>query len=260
MAHFYQYIKGGSTFRDDIRTPAQARKHKQVYPSVTTILSIIKDPFLDGIYKPRKTTELARQYPNMDWQDVSDLVYGLREHPTTGEQIPSSEFGTAVHKRIEDYVLFDLQYPFGTTIDEMDRSIWDDWAKPFVDWYKEHNVKPIAAESVVSCSRVKTAGSVDFIGRWSNGKGNFFLADYKCRSCNGGKPKFYDKDCYQLAIESYFLKQQKGMSYLPECISVCIDTDTCKHHHKKWTNAELYNGIKIAKLCSKLYWETRMKK
>lgn len=260
MAHFYQYIKGGSTFRDDIRTPAQARKHRQVYPSVTTILSIIKDPFLDGIYKPRKTTELAREYPNMDWQDVADLVYGLREHPTTGEQIPSSEFGTAVHKRIEDYVLFDLQYPFGTTIDEMDRSIWDDWAKPFVDWYKEHNVKPIAAESVVACSKVKTAGSVDFIGRWSNGDGNFFLADYKCRSCNGGKPKFYDKDCYQLAIESYFLKQQKGMSYLPECISVCIDTDTCKHHHKKWTNDELYHGIKIAKLCSKLYWGTRMKK
>jgi len=258
MAHFYKYGKSKTLFQEDVTTPAKARKKQGVYPSVTTVLSVIKDPFLDGIYKPKKTTELAREYPNMDWRDVADLVYGLREHPTTGEQIPSSEFGTAVHKRIEDYVLFDLQYPFGTTNDEMDRSIWDDWAKPFVDWYKEHNVKPIAAEAVVACSKVKTAGSVDFIGRWSNGEGNYFLADYKCRSCKGGKPKFYDKDCYQLAIESSFLQQDKGISYLPECISVCIDTDTCKHHHKKWTKAQVQHGIKMAKLCSKLYWGTRM--
>lgn len=260
MAHFYKYGKSKTLFQEDVTTPAQARKKRGVYPSVTTVLSVIKDPFLDGIYKPRKITELAREYPNMDWRDVADLVYGLREHPTSGEQIPSSEFGTAVHKRIEDYVLFDVQYPFGTTIDEMDRSIWDDWAKPFADWYKENKVRPIEAEAVVACSKVKTAGSVDFIGKWDNGNGEYFLADYKCRSCKGGSPKFYDKDCYQLAIESLFLKQIKGLPYLPECISVCIDVDTCKHHHKRWSKDQVEHGIEMAKLCSKLYWGTRMKK
>ena len=260
MAHFYKYGKSETLVQEDVTTPAQARKKRGVYPSVTTVLSVIKDPFLDGIYKPRKITELARQYPNMDWRDVADLVYGLREHPTSGEQIPSSEFGTAVHKRIEDYVLFDVQYPFGTTIDEMDRSIWDDWAKPFADWYKENKVRPIEAEAVVACSKVKIAGSVDFIGKWDNGNGEYFLADYKCRSCKGGSAKFYDKDCYQLAIESLFLKQIKGLPYLPECISVCIDVDTCKHHHKRWDKDQVEHGIEMAKLCSKLYWGTRMKK
>tara|TARA_R100001163_G_C5046216_1_gene183518 strand:+ start:707 stop:1483 length:777 start_codon:yes stop_codon:yes gene_type:complete len=257
MAHFYKYGETKSLFMDEIKTPAQARKCKDaVYPSVTTILSIIKDPFLDGIYKPKKITELARQYPSMYWMDVADLVYGQRQHPTSNELIPSSEFGTAVHKRIEDYVEFDLEFPFGTTKHEMDRSIWDDWAKPFVDWYKEKQVQPIASEQVLACDKVKTAGSVDFIGRWKDG--GFFLADYKCRSCKGGKPKFYDKDCYQLAIEALFLKQDKALGYMPECISVCIDTDTCKHYRKHWKKSEVLHGIKVAKLCSKLYWGTRM--
>ena len=55
MAHFYKYGKTKSLFQEDITTPAKAKKIRGVYPSVTTVLSVIKDPFLDGIYKSIRT-------------------------------------------------------------------------------------------------------------------------------------------------------------------------------------------------------------
>lgn len=253
MSHFYKISKGSGTFMEDVHTAPQAKKHKGVVPSVTTVLGVIKEPFIHNIYRPKKITELAREYPNMNWRDISDMVYGLRKHPQTGEMIPSSEFGTTVHKRLQDYVDFSID-PDGH--DVMARSVWDDWVDPFMNWIHENNVKPYDTERVVSCNRVKIAGSVDFIGQWEDGR--FFLADYKCRSCTRDIPKFYSKDCAQLAIESLFFSQEKDLDYIPECISICIDTETAKHHHKMWKALDVAKGIRIAKLCSKLYWETIM--
>ena len=252
MAHFYKYNNGDPFFIKEVETPAQAKKLKQVFPSVTTVLGVLTDPFIDGRYKPMKTTELSRQHPNKTWEQIKDLVYGLREHPVTKEMIPSSEFGTEVHKRIEEYVLFDLgkQKNIGD-------SDWDEYAIPFVDWYRNSEIVPRFAEKIVTCSRVKTAGSVDFIGQYKDR--TYFLADYKCRSCKDNTPKFYLKDKCQLGIEALFLKQELNLNYIPECISICIDTNTAKHHHKVWKLDDVLHGIKITKLCSKLYWETRMK-
>ena len=73
MSHFYKYNRGKPIFLEDVATPAQARKVKGAWPSVTTVLGIIKDPFLDSIYKPRKITELARELPDLNWRDISDL-------------------------------------------------------------------------------------------------------------------------------------------------------------------------------------------
>ena len=103
MAHFYTAEKL-PRFLEGIDTPAQARKNKKAWPSVTTVLGLVKDSFLDSIYIPSKTVELARDENLKDrsWQEIKDMTYGFRKHPWTGEDIPSSEFGTAIHKRIED--------------------------------------------------------------------------------------------------------------------------------------------------------------
>ena len=74
MSHFYNCTDVLEPFfEENITTPAQARKVRKVYPSVTTVLSIVKDPFLDSIYKPRMITELAREYPDLAWQDVAHM-------------------------------------------------------------------------------------------------------------------------------------------------------------------------------------------
>ena len=252
MSHFYKYNKGNPIFLEDVATPAQAKKIQGAWPSVTTVLGIIKDPFLDGIYKPMKITELARELPSMHWRGIADLTYGTRESPVTGEQIPSSEFGTAVHKRIEDFVLADMDARLPS-----DKTPWDGWARPFIDWYIDNDVTPVAVEHMLGEGAVKIVGSVDFIGKDASGEA--FLADYKCRANCKGTGKFYPKDLYQLAIESWMLSKRPKMDYIRGCISICIDCDTKKHYHKVWSAEQILEGVEIAKLCSKLYWRTRMK-
>jgi len=254
MSHFYKYNAGNPKFLEEIRTPAQAKKSKGVMPSVTTVLSVIKDPFLNDIYQPREITRLAREHPNLGWGSIKDLTYGLRKHPTSAKMIPSSEFGTAVHKRIEDHVLADVNSKRA----DPELNTWDDWAMPFVQWYRKEGVEPIAAEYMIGNPRIKIVGSVDFIGRDRGGE--VFLADYKCRANCKGKAKVYDKDLYQLAIEAWMLKEATNpvLDYIPGCISVCIDSDTCQHFHKVWSPEEILHGIEVAKLCSKIYWKTRM--
>jgi len=254
MAHFYNCKDTTDpSFEPDIETPAKARKVNKVYPSVTTVLGIVKDAFLDSIYKPRMMVDLARKNPFLPWQELERMTYGFRKHPATNEDIPSSEFGTAVHKTIEDMIeslIWDRmrELPEGRE--------YDDWAEPFYQWVLDNDVKPIACERIIADNRIKIAGSVDFIGHDSDGK--VFLADYKCRTNTKGKAKTYDKDCQQLAIESWMLMKQHKLDYLPSCISVVIDCDTKKHHHKVWTPDEMQKGIKVAKKCAELYWLLRM--
>ena len=115
----------------------------------------------------------------------------------------------------------------------------------------------IDCEYIISDSRFKIAGSVDFIGLDKDEK--VFLADYKCRSCDG-KGKFYGKDCKQLAIESVMLAKKLKLNYNPKIISVCIDTNTAEHYHKTWSDNEFNHYLECAKLSAKVYWQERMLK
>ena len=256
MAHFYNCKDAQNPlFEENVGTPFQAQKKgKKVYPSVTTVLGIIKDEFLDSIYKPRMMYELTLQGKGSCWQEVERLTYGTRTHPDTEETISSSEFGTSVHETIEDMInslIYDdiRQLPHDHTYDE--------WGTPFYEWVLENNVKPIACEKLVSNNRIKIAGSIDFLGY--DEEGMLFLADYKCRTNTKGKAKTYAKDCEQLAIESYMVMKDYKLDYLPSCRSVIIDCDTKGHHHRVWTDEEMKWGIQNAKDASRIYWNKRMK-
>ena len=254
MAHFYNCKDASDPkFESAISTPAQAKKKNKVYPSVTTVLGIVKDSFLDSIYKPRMITQLAREFPDLVWQDIERLTYGTREHPVTGDTIESSEFGTTVHKAIE----LQIDYGFLYSDKRPKPTVWDKWSMPFIEWIQAEGVKPIACEKLIAKNRKKIAGSVDFIGHDQDGK--LFLADYKCRTNTKGKAKTYDKDCQQLAIESFMLMKEHNLNYLPKCRSVIIDCDTAKHYHKDWSEEDMQKGIKVAKKCAELYWLLRMK-
>ena len=253
MAHFYNCNDiRNPEFEPDIETPAKARKQHKVYPSVTTVLGIVKDAFLDSIYKPRMITSLAREHPILAWQEIERLTYGTRTHPITGDTIESSEFGTTVHKVIEQHI----DYGFLYSDQQPKSSVWDEWALPFLEWIQAEGVKPIACERIIANNRIKIAGSVDFIGHDAEGK--LFLADYKCRTNTKGKAKTYDKDCQQLAVEAFMLMKEHNLEYLPSCISVIIDCDTKKHYHREWSQEEMQKGIKVAKKCAELYWLLRM--
>jgi hypothetical protein len=250
MAHFYDCNDTLDSFLlEDVTTVAQARKVRAAYPSVTTILSICKDEFLDGIYKPSKMVELGRENPYCTG-GKSTPVLRTTSAPCRWIGNTFFEFGTSVHKRIEELVQAKLH---GHDIGE---SPYQEWAAPFLEWIEACGVKPIATECVVADRLLKIAGSVDFIGYDSEGK--LFLADYKCRTNTKGKAKVYDKDCEQLAIEAFIVQRQHGLEYTPECRSVIIDCETKKHWHHVWNAKDVKAGIANAKLMAKLFWNKRM--
>lgn len=252
MSHFY-CLDHAPYLIKEAKTPAQARKIKKqeglkkVYPSVTTVLSICKDEFIDTIYKPSKLVELARMEENWrkSWKDIEQLTYGTRECPETGTQIPSSEFGTNVHKRMED-MIWDKYYGKPN----YKPTAYDEHCELFLDYMEEHEVKPIATEYMVSCNRMKICGSIDLVAEKDGEK---VLYDYKCRTgvTKKGKPIVYPKDLWQLAIEAKILGALS-------IVSVIIDCDTKEHFHYKWTEEQMKHGTEIAKLCAKLYWMLRM--
>ena len=252
MAHFYDCSDMDSLeLKEEITTPTQAKKFgKKIYPSVTTVISsTIRDPFLDVIHKPRSLVKFARmeEHADKDWRALEKLCYGERECPETGDMIPSSEFGTRVHKCAEK--LLDA-YRYNDEYEEDEH--YDPYAMPFLDWVKERGHKVIATEYMVADKLIKLCGSVDVILKGGS-SGKMMICDYKCRKSK----QFYDKDLWQLAIESEMLRR-KGLDYRPSCVSVCIDVTTKKHHHKLWSDEEVENAIQIMKWISKLYWKIRM--
>lgn len=246
MAHFYATQAKTPSLVEDVQTPAKAKKIEGMMPSVTTVLSIVKDDFLHGIWMPQKITEIARENPDIGYEEVVELTFGLRKHPGNGKMIPSSSFGVCTHKRIEEI------------LDGTEDTVLDDftpWAEPFIDWVEENDVQVIATEYIIVDHDLKIAGSIDFLGKDADGQ--VFLADYKCRSTSG-RGKFYEKDCQQLAVESRAVRKEMDLDYDPEIISVCICTETKKHYHKKWSEKDYKKHLRTAELCAELYWNSKM--
>lgn len=249
MSHFYD-CESEPVLLPEVTTPAKARKAgPEVYPSVTTVLGIMSDPFLDSIWKPREITRIARELPDLEWQEVSQLTYGTRDHPASGEKIPSSEFGTAVHKAIEVMLNGDELDP--------ETAPFYGWAVPFIDFVDEMDWGTFASEMTVYSRTLRVAGTVDYIGIKPDG--SMVLCDYKCRRGCEDKAKVYDKDLYQLAIEAQILFEAGATETMPECRTVVIDFESKQHHHHVWSVDKVYNGIEIAKLCAKLYHAVRMR-
>jgi hypothetical protein len=265
MSHFY-CLDEEPFLIHEADTPAQARKIqkqrklKRVYPSVTTVLSICKDPFIDSIYKPSKLVELSRMEENwnLDWRALERLTYGTRECPETGKQIPSSVFGTNVHKRMEE-MIWDKTYgnKIGLTIEP---SAYDKFCIPFLDFMEKEGVHPLATEKMVYCNKIKICGSVDLMAMKRSKSGlpnltnNSVLYDYKCRTGVSKRKKaiVYPKDLWQLAIEA-------KMTGASSVVSVVIDSETAEHFHHEWSPEDIEQGTRVAQLCAKLYWMLRMK-
>ena len=70
MSHFYATKAKTPSLVEDVQTPAKAKKIEGMYPSVTTVISILKDDFLHGIWMPKKITEIARYNPNIGYEEV----------------------------------------------------------------------------------------------------------------------------------------------------------------------------------------------
>tara|TARA_R100001086_G_scaffold76393_1_gene36990 strand:+ start:230 stop:988 length:759 start_codon:yes stop_codon:yes gene_type:complete len=242
--HFYNCQN--KPYLTTARTPAQARKLK-AYPSCTTILKIQKNNFLDNIWIPRQLVYLAREHLAASVEEIQDMKFGYRICPKTKEKIRSNIFGTRVHARLEQVINAKI------TGDKLEQAVddYDEWVKPFILFINKEKIEPISCEEIVYCDKSRSAGSVDFIGKW---KDKIHLFDYKCRDTKGTGGKFYEeKDCSQLAIECKWVKQIYDLDYMPMATSVCICTESKKHYHKHWNKTQLRKGVTRFNYLNKIY-------
>tara|TARA_R100001509_G_scaffold132838_2_gene86368 strand:+ start:393 stop:1130 length:738 start_codon:yes stop_codon:yes gene_type:complete len=206
---------------------ADVRKNPMFYPSVTTIIKVIPNYFIDE-WKANKYIDLARQFPDESYDKIKERAWGYAISPH-GEDMKVSDFGTKAHK--------ELEYIFNHD-DRAD----DKWADFLIQAYDEiiDMVEPMETEALIANHELRVAGTIDLIAK----KGSkYVLLDYKFRNCEKGSGKFYDSDCYQLSIESLFLKQVYRLNYLPKICSVCICNVTGETYIKWWTQKKLDNGI-----------------
>jgi hypothetical protein len=242
--HFYECKpQEEPKFLPSITTVSKARGKEYVYPSVTTVLGAYVDPFMLDWQKK----EMYRIHPgSMTYEDAKEGLYGYRTCPDSGSEIPSSEFGTNAHHRME-------LWADGHTLGG---SSYDDLLEDAIGKFRVMNAVPIEAEVIMCSQEDECAGTVDLIAEVD---GKFELFDYKFRDCNG-KSKTYDKDLEQLAIESLWVQEHFNLDYLPRITTVCVCSNTGKAWFKKWKEERQSKGILSFRglrqmLKTKLGWE-----
>lgn len=227
-----------------VTTPSQARGKAHVYPSVTSVLGLLPNPFM-AQWRGRKMVELSKLHPDATAEELEKLAWGTRTCPETGEEIGSAEFGTKAHATIEDYFTTDLigslaKHPYWSSVAET--------VSYLLDNFTFHH-----AEKVLCCHDLQIAGTVDYIGTDKDGK--WMLADFKFRSVKpGAKPTPYDKDRAQLAVEAEMWQDDLALDYAPDIYSIIVDVDTGKPHVTKHSEKMRRKGLQLAKVASYAYW------
>lgn len=241
MSHFYSKVNGEWRLSKSIDSVAKARKSPNTYAaSVTTKLSLEPNPFI-AQWREKRLIELARAHPSGSYESLSEKAWGLRECPITGELISSSDWGTRLHAKLEDYNR-------GTP----DHSPYDPWVDLWHDWRKSNLVEILEAELMIGCEERRIAGMLDFVGVMD---GRIFLADYKSRSIGDKDIKTcaYEKDAMQLAIEAKMIQEQWELDYLPDIWTIIFDTDTPRMWPKKWTEAAKKKALDKAERINQAY-------
>jgi len=247
--HIYDYSNKDEPKLSDVQSVTKIRESNWMYPSVTTILGIIPNTFID-IWKVKRAIELKGNNPELDYEAIVQIMWGQPICPAIGKKIASSDFGTAGHDRVEKLI---NAYLDG---EDLESDPYDEFAKPVVEYILDNDFEPVATEELISCHKMKIAGRLDLVARKA---GKICLLDYKFRDLTGRDTgKFYDKDCYQLAIESHMYMNSSGLDYKPDIYSVCICNATGRVFVKKWTQMMLDRGIFKAQAARDFYFKENL--
>lgn len=218
------------------------KKSKNLYPSVTTILKYLPNDFINDIWKPQKYIDLAREYPDLNHKEITAKTWGELPDVETKEIIPSSDFGSRGHKALEELAMKDIDEDYKITSPDA----WLDFVKPTFDlMYSKFDPMRVEHAVCYDAGNSRFCGTIDLLCglRDSAEKSEDYelcLVDYKFRK----NISTYQSDVCQLAIESFMIKQNLGLSYLPRIYSMLINVATGKpklieYNTKKTADAAL---------------------
>lgn len=245
MSHYYKAQENGAyKFLKTVRTPAQARK-SGAWASVTTKLGIISNAHLDN-WSRRQIFDLAKA--GHEWEECNRRRYGMRTD-VTGEEVTSASFGTAVHAAIEAQM---IRIKDGDLSPNVSR--YADYVNPFREWFIDSGYAIIEPETIVGCSRRRTAGTIDILAKTVYGE--IVLMDFKTRSIPAkSKPasKVYGKDAAQLAVEARMVAKDYRLDADPRIISVIIDVKDGTTGMKHWSIEQQADALEIFDAANNLY-------
>ena len=251
MSHFYEIrSKHSAIFREDIHTPHQARKErlasgKKIVASVTEKLKVFPNPFFES-WRVSEAIHLSRKHPNVETSTIAEMLWGVREHPITGQEVSSAAWGTECHTQLELAMN-----------NKWEPNEWEPFVQPFIDWTNNSSFEVLATETVIASENpsYNTAGTIDLLAKIN---GRVSLLDYKTRKVSEGgdiRKKTYAKDCMQLASESNMVKAMMHLDYNPSIYTVIIDTETGNTYVKEWTDKAFEKALGNAISCFTFYDE-----
>jgi hypothetical protein len=212
-AHWYErdgtpaYTRLTKDGRERNTTLRDARK-ENLFPSVTTILGILRAPFLER-WKLENLLVASLTLPRMDGEDEQSYAHRVWEDAQSVGQ-KATGFGSRYHD------LAELRLRLGS----LDRVTVDedlaDYA-PHLNRWCEENIEEVGDQEFTVVGDPGFAGRVDaYVKHKVHG---WVYMDWKTQNVKGGKPNFYGKWVQQLAAYRHADKRDGGI------LSVVIDSN-----------------------------------
>lgn len=240
--HIYDYTDKTDPFLSSTDKISKIKDNINLYPSVTTVLNYYPNKWLED-WKLNKFVELAKENPDADMSDIKEMAWGYVTVPWSGEVLTSSDFGTKGHEAIDSII--------NQTNDPTDD--WTIFVSKVVDEIFSQGLFPIMTEYLSCCHDMRIAGRIDLIAKSTDDK--YVLLDYKFRRLGKTKkPKFYDKDCAQLALEAEFVQQEYHLDYVPKICSVCIDIEDGEPFFKWWSDKKFNKCVNLAYIARDMFF------
>lgn len=226
--HWYQ-SDGKSAHGATLR---EARK-QNLYPSVTTILSLIASPGLDK-WKRTEAILAALTLPRNEGESLDDFAQRVAiDMEQTGTK--AAAIGTTIHDWVEKYCAGQYLTPpvgYETVCYQV-----QEWIDQNVDLKNS-----IAEDSIVNTD-FGYAGRIDLMGRLKDGR--LFIADWKTQNIKTGKNfVFYPKWCQQLAAYA----EGKQETVLIN-IAISSNKEIQQIKEKIWTEKEIADGWATFRHC-----------
>jgi len=191
-----------------------ARK-ENLYPSVTTVLSEIRNTVLEE-WKMREAVKYATIKDPFVINEWENLDEGLERYATFVVKNcldnKAADFGTTVHNLIERYCV-------GSNVNILEYDIRVIEAYQNIKMFIDSNVdKIIYTEKTIVSKQLGYAGTIDLVARLNNGK--LAIIDFKT---TGGALRSYPSYCHQLAAYKIMYEENNGVD-VDSCINVIVSS------------------------------------
>ena len=221
-------------------TTLREARTQNLVPSVSGVLGMIDKPHLTK-WKCDQMIHHCIDHPYQageSHQEYKNRIHGYAKI----DKHEILDFGTRVHKAIEDFNL-------GTFDESKDPAIWP-WVETYVRWAQSRITKVVAVEKTVASKRWGFGGTIDLVAEVRGIRG-LVLIDYKTQNSKD-KAIFRDEYVYQLAA------YRKTMRPNPMAISLVINRDEPKPIVEKiWSPSELQRGWRVFSTANKLWQEIK---